>query len=231
MNDAEFIISGKVEGAAKVSKMLGHAPESFRRAIVSWMWRERNLFLGSNKTKGRQDGAFRKKLQKKISNRGIPWDPRVTRVFRGRMEGEKTVGTIKMIMGAGTQGEADSKFVQGLRVLGSGGKITSSNFMIVPIYDNFTGTKAEPHNQFKGMMARSELVYIRTGGHVFYLDKKRVEYGLDFEESLMFMGVKSIKVPKQFDFEGDWSARLPAVTNRGKAMIDKTTERVEKKYG
>lgn len=138
---------------------------------------------------------------------------------------------MKMIMGAGTRGEEDSNFVKGLRVLGSGGYISSSNFMIVPIYKNFTGSKAEPHNKFKGMVERDELVYIRTGGQVIYADKQKIDNGANIFEATMFVGVKRIKVPRQFDFEGDWNIRLPAVISRGQKMVDRTTQRIEKTYG
>lgn len=226
-----FIINGRVEGAQKISKMIGFAPEKFRETVKKWLYRERDSFVGNNDPKRRKDGAFRKKLQRKISNRGIPWEQRVTRVFRGRLEGEKSLDTMKLIMGAGTRDWRDSDFVKGLRVLGSGGSISSSNFMIVPIYKNFRGTRAEPHNKFKGMLSRDALVYIRVGGQVLYVDKQMIEQGSDIYGATMFIGTHRIKVPKQFDFEGDWNARIPSVMSRGQKMIDKTTQRIEKTYG
>jgi hypothetical protein len=221
-----FNIEGKIVGDKKVAYLLGLAPNEMRKAILGWLLRERNAFVGGKKKDSVVDGVFRKKLMRKKTPSGAPWQRRVARVFRGRVEGN-SINSMKLIMGAGTRGKQDSDFVKGLRILGSGGSISSSNFMIVPNYRNLV-KKADTHNQFLNMLDDDKLVFIRSGGQVIYASKQMIEEGFDVYQAAVFFGTKRIDVKQAFDFEGDWGRRVPKAVERGQKTIDRAVKRLDK---
>ena len=67
--------------------------------------------------------------------------------------------------------------------------------------------------------------FVRKGGKIFYFDSQESAGSVG---SLLFVGVKRVKVKKQFDFEGDWDRRIPKVLNRGQKNVDRATKEVDR---
>ena len=216
-----FMVHGKMRGNYAVSKMLTEAPERFRRTLLKWLLQERDSFVGNKK----KDGVFRRKLMRRTSSRGWPWEARVARVFRGEVENDRQINDMRLHMGAGLKGERP--FVRGLRTIAYGGTITSPVFMPIPIYGHLK-SKAAAYRQFRQMNEADQLVAIRTGGKVLWVDKEKIEQGADVHQAALFVGVKRIDIKPHFNFDQDWANRVPQVVNRGQKALDRATKRAER---
>ena len=225
-----FQIKGRVIGDRKLRVALATAPGKYRTGLFSWLMGERKKFVGD---KG-ADGVFRKKLRRKISKRGKPWELRIIRNFKGYISGENQIDSMRLTMGLP---DSKKKIFEGLRMLGTGGTITSSKFMIVPIWENLRkiGITGAAHRHFKEMMSHrfgrgpgrgglKQLLYVREGGRMYFFDADQPGVG----DGLLYIGVKRVVVKRQFNFEGDWDRRIPKVLIRGQKRVDRTTKQIEK---
>jgi len=217
------VIQSISRGFDRIERVLEKAPQTVNRSRFSWLLSERDKFIGNRQ----EDGVWRKKLQRKRKKRtGSVWDKRISRIFKGWVG--KRAPEQTMYLTQGIINKRKSKFVEGIKLLGSGGTITSTGGrMIVPIYQNLTNKK-ETHKQFREMRNNGGLFSFRVNNGYLYFKKHGND--IDFTAPL-FMAVKSIRVKKQFDFQRTWDRRLPKAMQRGDKRLIKAVERMEKKLG
>ena len=222
-----FRIIGKVKGTDQVSFAMGAAPKTYKATMIGWLLSERNMFVGGKtRTGAMKDGVFRKKLMRKRTLKGTSgWKKNAARVFHGRLENTHQIEGMLLRMGAGIHGERP--FVKGLRILGEGGTISSrSKFMVLPVYKNLT-QKTRTYEQFRKLNERKELYPVKKRGKVLFF--KRPQSGPFTHRDLVFVGVRRIRVNKQFDFQKDWDKRIPSARKRGQKRVDTATKRVNKR--
>lgn len=145
----------------------------------------------------------------------------------------------------GVLGRSKHQLQKALELLATGGSITSSSQMPVPIYKNlakigFTGAmsmgsvRTGMKSKAIWIIARSRgLVGIKKGGKVYYFDQsQRNEKGKYPRSALLFMGLFGVRVRRQlsgrYDFYARWDRILPSALNRGQGAVDKATKRVER---
>lgn len=216
-------IAGKVYNDKKVAYALGYAPQVFRRRLLGGLLAERNYFVGGKGPSGNKvDGVFRRKLLRKKNSKGTPWPINVVRIFRGEVNNAEKIDGMKLVMGAGIRKQ--SEFVQIMNFLGNGGAISNDKFMPIPVYRNLPDTKT-PYKTFKRMYDSDELVGIREGNRFYWFRKHSSGMSDDhIANDLLFVGVKNITVSKQFDFEGDWTKRIPKAIDRLQKTADKAVD-------
>lgn len=204
----ELNIKGKLIGEQEIKAMLNKAPAIYLKNIRKWIITEGKGFIG---VKGKP-GVMRKKMQKKgwqdkFTNTAINW--KITNDNK-----------INMGMKAGVLYTNKKKIHEIMEFLGNGGTINSSKFMIVPSKNLNKGVKKH-HGYFKQQLKASKLFAVYQNNKAYYFDK--------VTNQLMFTGVKTVKVKKQFDVENEWNKRKPSIINRCEKMIDKATTQAQKK--
>lgn len=228
-------MTGRVHNAAQVSRAIGRAPDLFRKKLLGGLLSERDQFVGS---KGK-DGVFTKKIMRKTSMKGTPWPRNIARIFGGRVDGGERIEGMRLVMGVGESKRFKYRHKEGYGIglysgmpftsvidfLSTGGTIQSRNkeFMIMPIYRNFQNKK-KIGAQWKSMIANHELAFVREGNRLYYFRKN----GYGDDRDLLFIGIKSATVKRQYDFYGDWNKRLPRVGSRLQKKIDKAVDIINK---
>ena len=226
-------LSGKVTGIAELGSKMDFAPRLFRGTAIAQLKRERNLFVGK---RGGGEGVFTKKImRKKISSDRSPggtWSKKVAKLFRGKV----TVGSAERAedikLGMGLFFNSDKDIFRALEFLQTGGTVTTSGLMLVPIYNNLRragvtmktggakfGSGSHAGNVVRAMIKADNLVTIRRGGKVYFYNK--ILMAANSSYSLFFVGVKKITVKKQFDFVADWVRREPKAINRLQKAMDR----------
>jgi len=216
-------IKGYVTGEKEVARTIGRAPNVFRKALLGGLLGEKESFVGGKRRGTMVDGAFRKKLFKKTNIKGQKWPLKVARIFRGVIDNSDRIDGKKLTMGAGIKGE--NAFVKNLRFLASGGTISNSKFMPVPVFDNLKQNSRGKYETFEELSKKNELTAIRTGGKMLWF--KTVDESQGLYGNLAFVGVKRVTVKQQFDFEGDWNKRQGRAVVRLQKRIDGAVKRIE----
>jgi hypothetical protein len=203
---------------AECRVMFAIAPESYRRGLLGWLIRERGLFVGDKK----HDGSFtRSMLRKKVSGAsGATWDRRIAKTFKGYIDNEMSLAGMSLKMGVNLRNP--KPFAQSIAKMEEGYTESTTKPMIVPILDNqqLRRPRKLMLREFKELRARNMVYTVERAGRLYYIDR-------DTREAL-FVAVKSIKVPKQFDFIKSWAFRIPAALVRGQKAVDKQTEKIAK---
>ncbi len=228
-------IKGKVKHISQVQHALGKAPEKFRSGMLGSLLTERDMFVGK---KGKL-GSFPKKLIRKTSLKGEKWPAQIARIFGGRVDGGKKIDGMKLVMGVGESRRTGyrhknrnygigkytgARMPEIMDFLNYGGTVVpKGRFMIIPIYRNLP-SKKKTRMQWQKMLKGNELEFVREGGRVYYF--KKDGYGDD--RDLYFIGVKRATIRRQYNFQGDWSKRLPRAYDRIQKRIDRVTERINK---
>lgn len=216
MSEQFVKIEGKIEGADRVKEMINRAPEVYRKAVLGWLLKERNSFVGD----GKKDGVFRKKLLRKKTVRGGTWETKVARIFKGWIGNGEKLG---MYLEMGFPTTKKRKIHEILETLTKSHSVTSTSYMPTPVYKNLAGVK-NTYKFFKRKSSLGELTVVRDAEKILFFDKKG-------SKDLLFVGVKKIYIKKQFDFQYDWSKRLPNAIERYQKAIDKATLKVENNNG
>lgn len=217
-------------GGDRVLFALRKAPDVFREEVDHWFNKERVSFMGyKDSSKAKYDGGgIRGKLfNRKRLGRAGGWSPQVV----GNFKGEKT--DARNIQGAGLNTEMvfrvseRSKIYDGLALLEKGGTVTSSKFMPIPVFNSLAqiGITGNYHGAFKDKAESGELLPIRPKNKpgILYWFYNKNGYRL-----LLFVGKKSIKVKKQYDFLRTWNKRYPNVMLRGEKALDRATRLTER---
>lgn len=216
MSESFVNIRGSITGDDNVKKMLFSAPEEYEKTIEKQLFKERRSFVGDSS----KDGIFRKKLLKKTNSKGGTWSKGIVKLFKGYVTKGKN---INMTLEMGLISTREHKIHKILESLQDTHYIQSNKFMPIPVYKNI-GYVNSPYKLFKRKIYSKELTLIFKRNKILYFDKTG-------SKDLLFVGKKRIKVKKQFNFINDWNKRLPKVIDRYKKAIDKTTLKLEKKYG
>jgi len=244
-------IEGKIYGEKEVRHMLAIAPKAFVRTIRHWMYSERKKFVGNKKRKG----LFRRQLSsmRRGQNAASPfrrpgkWPDKVINAIKGYVYGTRTLSTMELKMGIGL-GEP-SKFIQGLAMMDINYKgsreITSDSAMTLPVYENLRrrginvkyASKLRPRNQaFAAAKDKTEMFSRRMpDGTVLYFDaadryKTGARKGELKKSALLFVGKRKVKIKPLFNFKGQWEDGIPAVVQRGQALIDRTVRALQLGY-
>ena len=243
MNTTAFpVIKGKINGVAKVSRMVGEFPKDLAIGTRAAFWHEKDLFIGKSFKKGGAPGTFRRKLERKtlyggrttVKQNSKTWTSQASGLFRGYVQGprDKINGT-QLRMGVLYR---DKKKIHGvMEFLADGGKIGSSKQMIIPIAKNLQAMGIKVFAGGGGFAMRQHgeelnLVAIRHGNKVMYYNRELLDQG-KYLSALMFIGLHGIRVKQQFNFERDAAKRVPNVMNRLNKAVDKTIRRMDKKHG
>jgi len=237
-------IDGRVEGDKKIGFLLGYSPTRYRQAIIDGFIKERNMFIGLKRGKA---GVFRRKLERKKlkggrigrkklkgGRKGQTWARQITQLFTGKVSGGKQK-TADITLSMGLFYRHKKQVHEMLEFLGTGGTITSSGEMIIPIYKNLIKLGYKPKTGMSGQVMRRYgrrgtdhfLVRVPAGGFTLYYDAKLLAEGSP-TQALMFLGVHKITVKKQFDIYGDWKKREAKAITRIQKRLDKTSNKLNK---
>jgi hypothetical protein len=215
-------IKTTLTGVQPINHMLmSMAPAEYLKGLVGWLVSERGKFTGDRK----RDGSFRRTLARKnLSGRSGKWSPNVYRQFKGYITGENKIQNLKLDMGVAIN--HPSPFTEGIAQMEEGFSRTSSNWMILPIYENLsqrfsiTGKFAQ-HKKFKEMLNAGQLEIISKKGRLYYFEAGS-------PGRLLWVGAHNITVKDQFDFYDAWEKQIPGVIDRGQKIIDRQTEKIAK---
>lgn len=239
-----------IEGEKKVAAMMKQLPQEFFYSMQRWIRDERAWFLGGKTSKGAKKKGYRNILaNKKLKGRPGKWTKRVTHLFKGWQKKVSNQNIDKLIMEMGILGTTHHQLHKALFHHQTGGTISSSKYMPVPIYKNlrkwlgYTGPwfKGDVHGGLKSeafdyISTNKGLVGLRSGNKMLFFHpgakRKRGEGFL--KSGLLFIGTKTIKTKKaftgKFDFYGRFDRAVPKIIGRGQAVINKTVRKIEKKY-
>lgn len=237
------MIDVETKGESNISYLLRVAPETFRRQVELWLWREKVAFVGSSK----KDGKFTKELANKPRKyRSGNWSKYIARSFTGVIDNARNLDAMRLRMGL-VKGDR-KKNVSYLEALGYGANITPKNseWLMVPNYKNLMSTGLYGKYGAKGKNSFSKLLNNLYGAHITpvlyhgkllmfgdFPDKggsHAIRHQRALDRKLLFTGVKKTSVPRQFNFEASWSKRLPSIEKHGKTMVARTIRSLERGY-
>jgi len=228
-------LAGKVHGDKEVLRALGLAPRLFLRYLRAWLKDERARFVGGPDSKGRKRKGYRAILSnKRRRRRSGTWPTQVTHLFKGYVPDHPTrIGDLFMRAGAGLR--HPNRMTRALELLASGGTISSSKSMIIPMYKNLAaiGIGRGYFKAFRRLISQDRLVGIRKGGKVLYFDEtQRTKTGRLSRAGLMYMGLRGVRVRAQltgrYDFLARWNRMQPTMINRGQRVVDRAVEAVDR---
>lgn len=227
-------VRGKVHNVAETSRAIGQAPELFRKRIAGWLYSERNSFVGGYKGGRRTHGTFTRKLARKESVKGTPWQTKVVNAFRGEVENKGQIEGMKLVMGvnlkrSGRGGKYGYPYTGApmpeiLKLFEGGAQIQSGGYMIVPIYNNLP-SKNKPWAQFRQLNDSGQLRFAFSGDRIYYF---KHNYHQGQQGDLVFVGLKRVAIRSQYDFDGAWKKRVPKAIDRGQKRIDRLVMRINK---
>lgn len=247
----ELLITGKVNGQESVNKMLSSVRPEARQALLRWMYKERNDFIGK---KGK-DGLIRREINKKLTWSGNRiWRSQMTNLFTGKVTDPltKQVVTPKRIRasflsgtkgggaGAGLTGDGVSltlkmgvmyrtrrKVHEALEALESPHTVNSNKYMPIPVKGGDIG---KAHTKFKYWLSHGMFTVVYKNGMAFYfLNSKKglsSERGRDGE--LMFIGKKTANVRWSHNFRQRFEQVRPAMMLNGQNIFNSAMAKVAK---
>jgi hypothetical protein len=250
---SEMIILGE----ALVQQLFAMAPRAFGRSMTHWLWSERKHFLGNKKYRGEfrrsldvkerkyGPGKWRKGIGSAFTGNVINRDQLDNlHLNMGITEKwQKRIPYADFLSRGGTILPKKAKWLiipyyknLGLRILGRLGSFIGSkrsynklfnfaagniegNFppglkLRYPVFKNgrmylFGNTSSETHRNKKGKVVRT-----KTGiGRL--------------HDKLLFTGVKSVEVGKQYDFISDFERRRPIFVKNAYSMVEKTVAELD----
>jgi len=234
------LIKGRLKGDKEIVRALTFAPEDYFAGLRGWLKDERVKVVGTKKsTKG-----YKKILSNKpLRRRKGTWSKKVTGLFKGHIPFAKKIDDLKLEMGI----FGKHKLHRALEMMQTGGTISSSRRMVIPIYKNLKKIGYEgpwSHGSAKTRMRSKAFRFIRrfrglatidAGGKTLFFDKEsRKRRGKGYKKSgLLFIGLHGIRIKRQFTGRYDLIQRFktmqPAIINRGQTAVDKSTRQVEGK--
>lgn len=205
-----------VFGENKVKRLMALAPEYYYKAVRSWLIAERKEFVG-----GKSGSFSRSLIRKRRSGRPGYWDARTRYPFKGYLKNDTQLQGMHMEMGIGL--EHPTPFTEGLAKMQTGYTTSPGSWMILPIYENLknVGITKGQHKKFKEMMDENRLTIISKRGRLYFFDNFLA--GKKGNGQLLWVGARSITVPKQLEFYETWEKQIPDVLKRGQNVIDDCT--------
>lgn len=233
----------EVKYKKEVSELLDSAPEVFTSAIRSWLFSEKNKFVGGGRSK--KEGDFEKELgQKKRKYRSGNWSKYIARAFGGEVESGDDLGNMLLHMHPKSDRKEKLPYLESLA---KGATVTPKNakWLIIPNYKNLLTVglfgrvggngKNTFQKLFKQLYNTSQLQMVPYHGRLLYFADtpdvggshgKRHMHQLN--RKLLFTGVKQTQYGKQFDFEQSWNNRISDVVARGNKTIERTVSQIER---
>jgi len=240
------VVSGKLIGGRELASSMKYYPRIYLAVMSNWMRDERARFLGGPNSKGVRKRGFRDILESKPKKgRGKGSSSQITGLFKGYMPKVSKMDDLRVSMGI--LGLSRHQLRRAMELFETGGTISSSKMMPVPMYKNlakigYTGPWSMG-NVHSGMKSKAfakfandeRLVMIKGGDAKLFFDKKsRQKDGKFLKSGLLFMGVHSVKISKQFtgryDFYGRFDKMTPKIVERGQKAVDRASRKVAKKY-
>ena len=242
-----FVIKGRLKNDKEVRDAFSRAPKIYFGELRDWLRNERANVLGGKDADGKHRRGLRDFLSdKKLRRRGGSWSKKVTHLFKGSIPFSKNLNKMKLTMGILGTGRHQLKLA--LEKQQTGGTITSSKQMPVPIYRNlkdigYTGpwSVGNVHGRMRSKAFRyirrfHGLVPIRDGSRTLYFDpESKRKRGDGFKKSgLLFLGLHGVRIKKSLTGRLDLLARFdkmqPAIMSHGRTAVDRATRKVQKKF-
>ena len=199
------------------------APDVFADEIDHWFNKERLSFLGAKKNA--TSGIKGKLLSKQRWGQGGGWSPSIVGQFKSA---KNHPGQLQASMSMGFA--PGSPLEDAMELLEKGGTVKSNKFMPIPVWGNLKqlGIEKGAHATFDEMSAANSMFAIKgRGGSILWLSKVFGNSQKGYKPLLLFVGMKQLKIKKQFDFHRAWERRYPKVIRRGEMAIFRATRKVE----
>jgi hypothetical protein len=206
-------------------KSIGRAPRAVYGTMRHWMYRVRLKYVGGKK---KSAGIYTNYLaRRRLRGRDGTWSKRAAGAFKGKLKASRRHRPSDLILSMGlptrSKRPEGQGFIDGLRMLATGGTIKSHKFMPIPVYKNTNGKR------FADYAGGDQLVAARKNGQVYWLLDDVIESGGDFDDALAFVGVKRVTV-KRFDYKfvEKFRKQLPLRIRQGQHMIQRLARGIER---
>jgi hypothetical protein len=225
--DFYFELRGKINNAGKVQEMFAYAPKAMTNTVNQWFWSITKKYVGF---KGKKPGSYVRWLERQQrKDRPGQWSKQAAGSFRGFVKSKRRIDGMTLVMGIPPN--ADSKFVQGLRGMSTGGfPIRTGKRMIVPITKNLAarGITGRFFQNFRAMISAKRFVTAERNGTIFYIDARALEAGASWDEATLYVGKRHVDIPGfNFQFEEKFMKRWPKEVEYGQKRIDRTIRAIE----
>ena len=171
------------------------APEVFADEIDHWFNKERLSFLGAKKNA--DSGIKGKLLAKQRWGKGGGWSPSIVGQF---ISAKNHPGQLQASMSMGFA--PGSPLEDAMELLEKGGTVESDKYMPVTNWSGLKqlGVTKNPQKEFQEMSAANSLFAIKgKGDRILWLSKVFGNSQAGFKPLLLFIGMKKIKIKKQFE--------------------------------
>jgi hypothetical protein len=214
------------------------APTLLTRAMNVIFRREARKFVGDKK----KNGKFREELMAK-NRKYLPgkWKPFVARAFTGGVVDKDKLGSMRLVIGILKQRRIKLPYLESL---GKDNPIRASkSWLIIPNYSvlRSVGLYGKRGSRGKSTFAKlfgqlydaKQLTTIFFKGKMFAFGNfpsytpgdKRERHQNRLHRKLLFTGVKSVQIPKQFDFFKSWNTHFAGFETRATKFIQKVIDR------
>ena len=221
-------------------------PRDFIRNLGAWLYNEKGRFLGGKGYKGKKyKSGYKISLAKKrLKRREGRWSKQVAGLFSGKISTAKRINDLNLTMGVLGR---KHQLKRAMELLSTGGTITSSSEMPIPMYRNLaalnyrgpfskgnvnSGLKSKAFAKF---INEGRLTALKKDGQTYYFNKnaEKNNRGRFSRSDLLFIGVHGITVRKtltaRFDFDAQFNKKKSMMIVRGQKAIDRATKQVERK--
>jgi len=241
MQDVLPVFRGKVYGANRVAYMMGFAPKEMSKAVFVGFLKTRDIFIGTSKKKGNKPGIVRRRIEKRKNWGGRisptqnspTWTSQFSSLLKGKIEGHiEFMSTLSLHMGVLYRTKRPIN--QAMEMMGNGDTVTAKGGMlIIPMYENLqrVGVQCKTGNsviELKRYQFNGEMFVLARGSKTLFYDKDLWDHG-DRKNALMFVGMHSVKIQKQFDIYDQWAGFSARAHRLIEAAVDRGAKRLERK--
>lgn len=233
---------------SKVKQLFAMAPKEFTNSMAKFMYHERNLFVGTRTKK--KMGYFRRSLVKKErkSYHG-KWSKGMAMAFTGFVHNSKNLEGMNLNLGISEKWQERIPYLEDLSKTHT---VTPKNksWLMIPFYKNLKsiglfgrigGFGRGKTKQHWGRVLKMLDEHSRTSWLLFHnkllvfgdIEKKsgshRARHLGRLDKKLLFVGVKSATIKKQYDFKRSFMRRRAGVIKRAHKAVDKTVKTIDRK--
>lgn len=222
-----------VLGERRIQRLFEMAPKVFTEAMAHWLWRERRMFVGNKE----RQGSFQRQLGRKTrKDAGRKWRVGIGNAFKGWIDNPKRLYGMTLTMGVNDVWLKRMPYVE---LLNTGGTITPkrANWLIIPKYDNLRTVseykkygghgKMTFNKLFRQLYDNSDLYYMFFHGKMLYFGDFESGGKSHLNNKLLFVGVKSAKIKRQFNFERSFTRRKSGMIRRAEKMASRTVRNID----
>lgn len=237
-----------VVNESRVKQFFVMAPKEFTRSMAKYMYHERNLFVGTRTKK--KMGSFRRSLVKK-QRKSYPgqWSKGMAMAFTGYVYNSDKLDNMNLNLGISEKWQDRIPYLEDLSKTHT---VTPKNrkWLMIPFYKNlksiglfgrvggFGRGKTKQHwgRVLKMLDEHSRTNWLFSRGRLLvfgYIEKKsgshRARHMGRLDRKLLFVGVKSATIKKQYDFKRAFMRRKPGVIKRANKAVEKTVKNIDRK--